>query len=242
MNEHRRCHNCGALVADDARWCGQCYAALDGEPAAPEAVDDVLDDLGLSDPGWADLEGETAPAEAAVRTGVETGLSIRRKGTAVLWTCPQCEFENALEASVCARCGIPLAAVLATEVAPQRELPPPGRALGLSVLLTGLGHMVMGRAAEGVARLILFLWAAGLGVMMLLSPRNSGPIVMVGVVFVLAALGLWAVTALDAFRLASGDEEPVLRPRYLLIGTIALTVLSVGAFLAAGFSATTSGA
>ncbi|HEX7464704.1 MAG TPA: hypothetical protein VF382_07420, partial [Actinomycetota bacterium] len=30
MSSERRCPDCGALVAIDADWCGQCYASLIG--------------------------------------------------------------------------------------------------------------------------------------------------------------------------------------------------------------------
>jgi hypothetical protein len=76
---------------------------------------------------------------------------------------------------------------------------------------------------------------------MLLSPRNSGPVVAVGAAFMLAALGLWATTALEAYRYANGEEEPLLQPRILLFGTIALTVLSIGGVVAAGFNANSAG-
>jgi hypothetical protein len=68
---------------------------------------------------------------------------------------------------------------------------------------------------------------------MLLSPTNSGPIIGVGAVFVRAAVAIWITTAFDAQRLARGDENQLLKPRILLVGTVALTMLSIGAFLAA---------
>jgi hypothetical protein len=182
-------------------------------------------------------------------------VSIRRVGEDLLWACPQCELENPMEASVCARCQTPFASLLVAEQAADRALPPPNTILLSALLLPGLGHIRLGRAAEGIARLILFLWAAGLGLMMLLSlgggeaadasvvtttpaPSGSpGAIVAVGALFIASAIGIWGVSAMDAMRLARGDDDQILKPRVLLIGTIVLTVLSIGAFIAAGISA-----
>jgi hypothetical protein len=233
MSDSGRCPSCGALAAPDARWCGQCYSPL-GQAVPPEPAPEG----GPSDGG----EPQPAAALAPRETGVQTAsVPIRREGENLLWDCVTCGQANPMDVSACGRCGTPFAQMLAQEAAAERVLPEPGRALGLSLALTGLGHMVMGRAADGVARLILFLWAIGLGLIMLLSPRNSGPVVGVGALFVLSALGIWAVTAMDAFRLANGNDEQLLKSKVLLVGTIVLTVLSIGAFLAAGLSASQSG-
>lgn len=238
MSDQARCPNCGALVVSDARWCGQCYAPLGAAAApapAPVPGPELGDDLGLDAAiDWSEVLPEDSPAAASFPTGggVDTRLSVRRVGEDLVWDCPSCGRENPMAQSVCSACQTPFASLLSrqeAEAAPKLE---PRQALTRSLLLTGLGHMSMGRAADGIARLVLFLWATGLGVIMLMSPSNSGPILTVGGLFVVSAIGIWAVTALDASRLASGDEEQLLSPRILLIGTIVLTVLSIGAFVA----------
>jgi hypothetical protein len=235
VSDQARCPNCGALVVSDARWCGQCYAPL-GVAAAPEPPRlEPDDDLGLDAAiDWSEVlpEGTERAPSFSTGGGVDTRLSVRRVGEDLVWDCPSCGRENPMAASVCAACQTPFASLLSrqeAEAAPKLE---PKQALLRSLLLTGLGHMSMGLAADGIARLVLFLWATGLGVVMLMSPSNSGPILTVGGLFVVSAIAIWAVTALDAQRVAKGDEEQLLRPRVLLVGTIALTVLSIGAFVA----------
>ncbi|MEX2459576.1 MAG: hypothetical protein WD770_11410 [Actinomycetota bacterium] len=239
MSDQARCPNCGALVVSDARWCGQCYAPLGAAAApAPEPVTgpEPQDDLGLDAAiDWSEVlpEGSSPPAPSfPTGGGVDTRLSVRRVGEDLVWDCPSCGRENPMALSECAACQTPFATLLRREEAEAAPKLEPGQAILRSLLLTGLGHMSMGRAADGIARLVLFLWATGLGVIMLMSPSNSGPILAVGGLFVVSAVAIWAVTALDASRLAKGDEEQLLGPRVLLVGTIALTVLSIGAFVA----------
>jgi DNA-directed RNA polymerase subunit RPC12/RpoP len=249
MSAEARCPNCGALIVGDARWCGQCYAPLDRGPAeAPEPA--------VVAPQVTVAEAAPAAASASETAAGLSRVQFRKVGEALLWACPQCGQDNPMESPVCSACGTSFSSLLAEEHQAEGPTMTEGQAL-VSSLAPGLGHIRLGRSAEGVARMILFLWAAGLGVLMLLSLRTpkpvngvavptpaskpTGPILGVAVLFLAAALGIWVISALDAARLARGEEDQLLKPRVLLVGTIVLTVLSIGAFVAAGFGGATAG-
>ncbi|HEU4354464.1 MAG TPA: hypothetical protein VFT27_02635 [Actinomycetota bacterium] len=79
----RRCPSCGALVALDAEWCGQCLRPLDRPPE--------------QDPSAA----RAAPGPVGERAGTPT------------WVCPACEHENAIALDRCEVCGTPFAQLFA---------------------------------------------------------------------------------------------------------------------------------
>jgi hypothetical protein len=76
MSPDRRCPNCGALVSEDAEWCGQCFTSL-REPEPPPAV--------------------PAPARADATSAADTGATAatvappaREEPTGAFWPCPVC--------------------------------------------------------------------------------------------------------------------------------------------------------
>jgi hypothetical protein len=157
-----------------------------------------------------------------------------------VWTCPTCGTDNALEAATCVACGTPFG-TLFREVTPRAELPPE-RAVRFSLLFPGLGHVVAGRAADGVARAVVFAYAVGTGISVLVARSGLGvgpflPLVLLG--FGLAAL-LYVATAVDAGRAARGDP-PVLTTRMLLYGAAALMLFTVGVLVLAGMRASPPG-
>jgi len=79
----RRCPSCGALVAPDAEWCGQCLRPLEPTPAS-----------------------EPAPVRAA------PGPVGEREGRPT-WACPACEHENPIALDGCEACGTPFARLFA---------------------------------------------------------------------------------------------------------------------------------
>jgi hypothetical protein len=105
----------------------------------------------------------------------------------------------------------------------------PRKAAHASLMLPGLGHAMAGRKAEGVARAVLFFWCAATAVLLLMArpPGGLGILAPMAVVFVLGSLLWYAVTAIDAFRVASGDKQLV-SPKIMLYGVAALMMLSVG--------------
>jgi ribosomal protein L40E len=199
----RRCPSCGALVAIDAEWCGQCYATL-REPAA-------------------------APSPGADRPGARTaGLERSDKGDGPpsAWRCPVCDAENGLEANTCRACGTPFSRLF--EDAPPPSAVSPGAAAAWSLLLPGLGHWFAGRRADAIARFVLTAWVGGMLVVLLSSGDTGGLGVAAGLdgLFAIAALALWAEAAIDARRAAAG-LAPVVSSRMMLWACVALVGVSM---------------
>lgn len=199
IESERRCPSCRALVSQDAEWCGQCFTTLRrAEPPEPEP-----------------------PAEPVVRRGsAPTGEGEPS------WTCPACEAANPISADRCAVCGTAFAQLFA-EPKPRVEIPP-SRALAWSLLLPGLGHWKAGRAFEGIARMVLFGWTFGT-VVVIGAARSGrgglGPVAPLFGLFLLACLALYVTSAIDARRIASG-EEPLVSSRLLLWASVGLVLLS----------------
>jgi len=136
-----------------------------------------------------------------------------------------CGEANDLSRDTCAVCLAPFSKLFETASAPQVE---PRAAAARSLIFPGLGHAAAGRGAEGVARGILFLWCVATGAALLLGhPAGGlGALLPVAAVFLLAALAFYAVTALDAARVALGEPQ-LLSPKGLLYGTAGMMGLSI---------------
>ncbi|MBI4259385.1 MAG: hypothetical protein HY658_02355 [Actinobacteria bacterium] len=250
-----RCPLCRALVAEDAEWCGQCLASLrrrSGDPEAPVPMPDpdpkreeVLETITRV---LETYEAETAPSvQAPSQPLPELRLRVPGPGDSLLsdtpqaarrprivraaaaqpkWFCPSCDEPNPLERDVCAVCGTPFKDLFQEpEYRPSLE---PRVAVVSSLLFPGLAHVRMRRVAEGVARAVLFAWTFGTALLALLSRagKGLGPLGPMAVSFLLAALTVYVMSAVDARRLAEG-EPPVLSTRWMLYGAAALVLLSV---------------
>jgi hypothetical protein len=194
--EERRCPNCHALVSADADWCGQCFTSLRVEPETP-----------------------TVPSPVRV----SADPSATKTGTA-MWTCPTCGEENGLDLDACAVCGTSFATLFR-----QDERPPavdPRFALTRSLIFPGLGHRAVGRGADGLARAVLFVFTFGMALLILISRPSAGPVVGLLVLYGSLAVGLYVLTALEAYQMAQGGG-PIVSSRVLLWGVVALVVLSV---------------
>lgn len=228
----RRCSNCGGLVGPEAAWCGQCLAPLDRPAGAAPAAGP----RSLSEPSGDERQGPSPPVGEAA-SGPPRAGAIRAEGSDVLWACPTCGRENELDATECAACGTPFARLL--EEPPPRRTTSPGRLIGFSLLFPGAGHVAGGRVAEGLARAVVFTFALGTAVTVLVARwgLGLGPFVPLVAVLVLAAAVLYGLTALDAGRLAEG-RPPVLTTRALLYGATGLMLLLVGVLVVSGLRAT----
>ena len=144
-----------------------------------------------------------------------------------MWVCPACEHENALDLDRCDRCGTPFAALFAEPEEP--VVVAPSRAMAWSLLLPGLGHWMLGRKLDGIARMVLFLWTAGT-VLVLLTSRSGqgglGSAALLLLLFLVATVALYVTSAIDARRIASGDD-PSVGSRMLLWAAVGLVVVSV---------------
>jgi hypothetical protein len=206
----RRCPSCGALATRDAEWCGQCLTVL-AERARPATV------------GPAEVRQPESSGDGAAPDSVETD---RARAEVPSWTCPACGEGNRLALDECTVCGTPFKALFRGEERPV-DLDPRS-ATTSSLMLPGLGHIRLGRVAEGVARLVLFAWAVATAAMVMLSgpAEGLGPLRLLAAMFVAAALAVYVLSAVDARRAAEG-AEPVLSTRALLYGSAGLVLLSM---------------
>jgi hypothetical protein len=156
-----------------------------------------------------------------------------------VWGCPACLSDNPIEASACLTCGTPFGRLM--EEASPTSTVAPGRAMAFSLIFPGLGHFVAGRGAEGLARAVIFAYAVGTALMVLISTSaRPGPFLSLLVASVLVAGTLYVLSATDAARAARG-EPPLLTPRLLLYGGAGLILLSVVILVVAGLRASGAG-
>jgi hypothetical protein len=208
--EERRCPNCAALVAADAEWCGQCFTAMRIEPletVEPEGV-------------------AKAPATTALATPGGGGIEVEAGGKPT-WTCSVCAEPNPIEATICATCGAPFARLLAEPT--RRPEIRPQTAATWSFVWPGIGHWKAGYRAEGIARMVLFAWTFGTLMVLIVARFGTGglgPVLPLVALFLVAASAVYAISAIDAYRLAGGDP-PLVSSRVLLWASAVLIVASV---------------
>jgi hypothetical protein len=195
----RRCHNCGALVSPDATWCGQCYASLERREPAPahEAA-----------------EGDPAPPRPATAGD----------RAAATWPCPVCETDNPIEVDACTVCGTTFGSLLS--ISPRRDAAGPREALVWSLVYPGVGHQRLGLGLDGLARGILFTMTAGMALLLALGGGGRGTTFVVFLLYLLLAIGTYALTAWEAYRVAQGGALFV-PSRPLLWVTVGLIMVSV---------------
>ena len=208
----RRCPSCGALVAADADWCGQCFADLRPPPPAP------------SQPPPPPTSGVPRTSGAAVATDAPVPTSEAVDGA--WWPCAVCGARNPLELDACARCGTPFADLM-REAPSERPRAEPKEALAWSLIFPGLGHRVAGRPLDGLARGVLFGMSFAMALLLGFAGVRSGPTFAVFALFLLTALVVYGGSAYEAYRIADGGDvligsRPLL---WVLVGLILLSVV-----------------
>ena len=176
-----RCPSCGALVSADADWCGQCFASM---RPAPEAE---------APPRTIDAESQREPTNAALVASREP-----------FWPCSVCGAANPIALDVCAVCGTPFAQVMRTPA--DRPRVDPRDAVIRSLIFPGLGHRAVGRPVDGLARGVLFVVTFGLGILLAIAAARSGALVVAFVLFLVAGIGVYVMSAIEAQRLANGGS------------------------------------
>ena len=229
--EERRCPNCGALVAPDADWCSQCFHPLTSAetgrepgPPVPDAGETPIPPPPIPSPHPA---GSGADAAADPRAGATAAVPPPPPGAGPTWTCPGCGEINPLTDDVCPVCGTAFLSLFRDERS--RPEVAPRDAIVRSLLFPGLGHALLGRSGEGVARGALFVWTAGIVVLLLLGrgDRPLGPLLGIVVLFALFALVVYVGTAIEAGRIAEGGS-PFLSPRGLAWVAAGLVIVTLG--------------
>jgi hypothetical protein len=218
--DQRRCPNCDALVALDATWCGQCFARLE-EPTDSERPGrtDAAERPGTTDGAEPTTAGS---ADAAV------GDVARTERAAAFWPCPVCDTANPIDADACVTCGTPFAEVMRRE--PDRPVVDAKDAVAWSLVFPGLGHRLVGRSTDGIARGVLFAIAFSMALLTGFGGVRSGPALGVFMIFLATALGVYVLAAVEAARLANGGD--LLIPSRLLLWVLVLVIFVAVAMLA----------
>jgi hypothetical protein len=209
----RRCPTCGALVTPDAEWCGQCFADL----ATPRPT-----------PGRDGASAREARGDAEHGGGSRAAVeSADPRPAGAHWTCPACGERNGLDLDACTVCGTPFTRLFEEEREPVSV--PRGRAVAWSLLYPGLGHRLVGRAGDGIARASVFTLALGAIVFLLLARGDNdlGPLLGFLSVYAAFAIGIYVLAAVEAGHLAEGGA-PFASPRALAWVAAALVVVSLG--------------
>jgi ribosomal protein L40E len=200
------CPSCGATNPEQAEWCGQCFARFGAPepgkkaPAPPskEGTRQSGGDGGMAPPARPPDLRRTVP----VRLVPTAEGRIRKVGAKVQWTCVSCETVNPIDEPACRVCSGSMLNLF-REPGPPAEPRDRNRALALSII-PGAGLWYAGNPADGVSRLLLWVWWVATTVM--LWGRPPALLWAITLPFALATVTLWGVSALDAVRLAEGRK------------------------------------
>ncbi len=265
-----RCPSCGGLNPEKADWCGQCLRRFTPPPAPEPAtpgpgaaeglapVDPGVSSEVVSEPDAASLylvealptAADAAPkphgsgARVSAPPGVETTrgpFTVSERG--VTWTCATCGSVNPMETEICSACGSTLHRTLSPDDGGPRKQRDPRLTAMVSLAYPGVGHAYLGMWGQAIARVTIATWMLA-AVIAGLSVEAAGARVL-AVVFVLIAVGMWGVSAHDAFREAQNQQRlTILKGRaflYLVVGLLALLFLQLFLGAQAGTDAVTLG-
>ena len=146
------------------------------------------------------------------------------------WPCSVCGAENPIALDICSVCGTPFAHVMRT--AEERPKVDPRDAVIRSLIFPGLGHRALGRSVDGLARGVLFAVTFGLGILLAIAAAGSGALVGAFILFLIAGIAVYVMSAVEAHRLASGGQPlvPTQVLLWVLVGVVfvGITLLVVG--------------
>lgn len=151
------------------------------------------------------------------------------------WPCRVCGSRNPIESDVCVTCGTPFATLMREE--PERRDVAPRDAVAWSLLFPGLGHRAVGRTTDGVVRGIVFALSFGMALLLGVAGVRSGPAFAVFLLLLLTGLAVYALSAVEAHRLASGGDL-LIPSRPLLWALVGLIFVSIAILALAVMGAT----
>jgi hypothetical protein len=211
MAEERRCPTCGALVSEDAEWCGQCFTSLREPPPAPQPAAPA--------PAAPAAPFESAPVSA-------TSGDVEPAGRqAAFWPCSVCGTRNPIAFEVCETCGTPFATVMRGV---DRQQVDPKVARTRSMIFPGAGHAMLGFPIDGFARGAVFTLSLGLAIFLWMSVPRSGPMLLAITLLVGTAVGVYALSLTETRQLSERGGGLLIPSKYLLWGCVALMFLIVG--------------
>ncbi len=222
----QRCRTCGAVVYEGAAWCGMCFTPVESDVSAAMAPEQEPQP-----------EAGPVPDREQARSGVATTppgepsredepvTTVDGSAKVPMWPCPVCETRNPIALDHCATCGTSFAALMRQEQVQAKV--DPHDAFRRSLLFPGLGHrMVAGRAIDGFSRGVLFAMLLIATLLLGFSGVHAGAVFILFLVYLLATVLVYLVSAFEASRLARGGE-PVVSSRTLLWTTVGILLLSV---------------
>jgi hypothetical protein len=195
-------------VSEDAEWCGQCFTNL-RTPAPPPVPAATIGD----------------PATSAGPAASTPDSDATEKPVGAFWPCPVCGTNNPIVLEACELCGTPFAAVMRGET---RRDADPDAAFRRSLLFPGLGHAMLGYSLDGFARGAVFTLAVLVAILLPLSVPSTPLTILAVVLSVVAAGGIYAMSAIEVKRLAE-RRSLIVESRFLLWGAVGLMMLTVGA-------------
>jgi ribosomal protein L40E len=206
MANERRCPNCGALVSEDAEWCGQCFTSLrEPEPEPAPSVPHAA---------------KTAATLTEVVGSDATAESPRQEA---FWPCTVCGAHNLIAFDVCETCGTPFATVMRGTAQPDVD---PKVARTRSILFPGAGHAALGYPIDGFARGAVFTLSLGLAIFLAITVPRSAPMLLAITLLVGTAVGVYVLSLTETQQLS--ERRGLLIPsRYLLWGAVGLMFISV---------------
>jgi hypothetical protein len=150
------------------------------------------------------------------------------------WPCPVCGGKNPIQLDSCATCGTPFAQVM--RVPDERARIEPREAAIRSLIFPGLGHRAVGRGLDGLARGVLFAVTFGLGASLAVAAAGSGALVAAFILFLLAGIGVYAMSAVEAYGLAQGGNLLV-ETKVLMWALVGVVFVGVGLLVFGAVSA-----
>ncbi len=211
-------------MSADASWCGLCFASLTtkGPHAGPSEPAAEVETLAA----FAEAASAAETGRVAVGEAPATGRPVA--GAEPTWPCPVCGTMTPIGLDLCAACGTPFARLFEEpERAPKVA---PRTAALLSVAFPGLGEWKCGRQVDGLCRMVAFLVPLATLLILVVSRLGRGGLGSTATLitmFLLWIVFVWATSASDAYRIASG-WSPQIAPKWLLWGLIGFLAIGVG--------------
>jgi hypothetical protein len=135
--------------------------------------------------------------------GGEPGLlPTAPAGEGAFWPCGVCGARNPIDADACVTCGTAFAALM--REGPERRQVDPRDAVRRSLLFPGLGHRLLGLPMDAFARGALFVVSVLMAVLLAVTGFPTPVSVAAFALFVLSAVGVYVLSAVEADRLAKG--------------------------------------
>lgn len=248
-DEQVRCPQCGARNGRDAQWCTQCYASLaspttESPPAPAPPPPPAPATTPPPPPPDGDPDGllplpppPDASADREPRTLQAGSGRFRETAEGLEWSCDVCSTWNPIERVTCTVCAAPFGSSLGATSAPDRPDVAPAVLTGVSLVLPGAGHWLLGLRGAAALRAVLgVVWGLG-GLSLLLQARQSGQSVLPAVPLLLGWAVVAAGSANDAVVEGGGAGRAVLQGRTLLWLTLGVVGGTFAAVLVGVLSA-----